>query len=70
MSSLLLELRADYLREAVLESDERTFMDAASGASVFAFSSGDGSQIYVMRTEDPTDVFYFKAEMTIGMGEG
>lgn len=54
VSSLLLELRADYLREAVLISDKFTFEDASSsGNRVFCFSSGDASQMYVMRSETP-----------------
>ena len=71
VSSLLLELRADYLREAVMLSDKLTFEDAASsGNKVFVFTSHDASQMYVMRSEAPTDMFHFKFEMQFGEGDG
>ena len=70
VSSLLLELRADYLREAVMLSDKLTFEDAASGNKVFVFTSKDASQMYVMRSEAPTDIFHFNFETQFGESEG
>lgn len=70
VSSLLLELRADYLREAVLLSEKLTFEDAASGNKVFVFTSHDATQLYVMRKETPADLFHFKFEMQFGESDG
>lgn len=43
VSSMMLELRADYLREAVLLSDKLTFEDASAGNKVFVFTSQDAT---------------------------
>ena len=66
----MLELRADYLREAVLLSEKLTFEDAASGNKVFVFTSHDATQLYVMRKETPADLFHFKFEMQFGESDG
>ena len=64
VSSLLLELKADYIREAVITSDKKCIGNL--------FSSADGSQIFVMRSgkEGPEDTYHFKAKMQFGPDSG
>lgn len=71
VSSLLLELKADYIREAVITSDKKCIgKPKADGGNLF--SSADGSQIFVMRSgkEGPEDTYHFKAKMQFGPDSG
>ena len=69
VSSLLLELKADYIREAAMTSNKKGFgKEEAGGGTVF--TSDNGEQIYVMRASEPESMFYFKAELQFGNGEG
>ena len=64
VSSLLLELKADYIRESVMTSSKKCIgKQVAGGGSLF--SSDDGSQIYVMRngSEAPEDLYHFRCKM-------
>ena len=71
VSSLLLELKLDYIREAVMTSNKKSVGKQVSGGGSL-FSSDDGCQIYVMRkgSEAPEDMYHFKAKMQFGPEEG
>lgn len=62
VSSLLLELKADYIREAVITSDKKCIGKQVEGGGT-VLSSDDGSQIYVIRSgiETPENIYYFKS---------
>ena len=58
VSTLLLELRADYLRDVVMTSREKALSDEkGSGAQIL--TSDDGNQLYIYRAKEPTEMFYF-----------
>ena len=72
VSSLLLELRADYVREKASTSNilclGKGEEKKASGAQIF--SSGDGNQFYVLRGESASDVFHFTVALQFGQNKG
>lgn len=70
VNSLLLELRADYLRETVMSSNKLSFGDQTNQPdAVTIFSSRDGRQLFVKKGNEPGDLFYFKVGMQLGKGE-
>lgn len=68
VSSLLLELRADYLRELTTTSNRLTFGDKESGGGQI-YSSDDGLQMIVHRREVPDETWYFKADFKFGLSD-
>ena len=71
VSSLLLELRADYLREMVMTSKTKGFgNDKDTSAAIEIFSSEDGAQFYAMRSESASNMFWFKTSLQFGANEG
>ena len=71
VSSLLLELKADYIREAVITSNQKCIGKQVAGGGT-VLSSDDGSQIYVIRNgiETPENIYYFKSIIQFGPQEG
>ena len=62
VSSLLLELKADYIREAAITSKVKGVgREIAGGGTVF--SSEHGNQVYVMRAAEPESMFYFRTAL-------
>lgn len=68
VSSLLLELRADYLREITTTNNRLTFGDKESSGGTI-YTSDDGLQMIVHRRETPDEMFYFKADFKFGLSE-
>ena len=68
VSSLLLELRADYLRELTTTDNKRSFGTIESGGGQI-YTSDDGLQMIVHRREIPEETWYFKADFKFGMSD-
>ena len=65
VSSLLLELKADYIREASITSKVKGVgRELAGGGTIF--SSEHGNQVYIMRAPEPDSIFYFKTFLQFG----
>ena len=65
VSSLLLELKADYIREAAITSKVKgVARELAGGGTIF--SSEHGNQVYLMRSAEPESIFYFKTLLQFG----
>ena len=71
VSKLMLELRADYLREMAMTNNGKSFGDNKDGPTTLdLFSSEDGTQFYAMRSESAGDIFHFKTQLQFGANEG
>ena len=70
VSSLLLEIKADYLRETVMSAKNLSAGEKEQDGGGSIFSSEDGSQFFLSRSEKPEDNFHFKTKMVFGPEQG
>ena len=69
VSSLLLELKADYIREHAMTQRKRS-LGASEKSGGTVSSSENGLQFILKRSDAPEDMFYFKTKIQFGPNEG